>query len=90
MLTPETIYQRLPISLQHVAISLKGIDLRLRRASTQVMGQELERLRRRESWTAAQFLEYQRTQMISTVTRAYEEVPFYRNAWKALGITPGR
>lgn len=88
MLTPETIYQRLPISLQHVAISLKGLDLRLRRASTKVMGQELERLRRRESWTAAQFLEYQRTQMISTVTRAYEEVPFYRNAWKALGITP--
>jgi len=55
VLTPETIYQRLPISLQHVAISLKGIDLRLRRASTKVMGQELERLRRRESWTAAQF-----------------------------------
>lgn len=86
--TVEKIYSRLPLALQNVAISLKGIELRYRRASTTLMQREVEKLRESERWSADQFEEFQRVRLRELVSTAFRNVPYYRATWQRLGIDP--
>lgn len=86
MVRVEETYQRLPVPLQHLAVSLKGMELKYRRGSPALMDEEFERLRRSERWSAEEFLEYQRQRIVQLVRQAYEQVPYYRESWKELGV----
>lgn len=88
MVRVDEIYQRLPVPLQHLAVSLKGMELKYRRGSPALMDEEFERLRLSERWSAEKFLEYQRQQIVQLVRQAYEQVPYYRESWRKLGAVP--
>jgi len=53
-----------------------------------VFEQRLQELTDSEKWTAGEIEAYQNEKLRSLVRNAYENVPYYRERWKALKITP--
>ena len=81
--TPEKIYNRLPVPLQHAAASVYG----LREARVRYGGpfrSRLAELIRSDALGADEIEEWQLAQLRRTLTRAAEEVPFYRE----VGVDP--
>ncbi len=83
----QKIYPRLPVALQNAACWYYGKkEARLR------FGREFDdRLRQlvdSEKWSAGEIEAYQNEKIRALVRSAYENVPYYRERWKALKIHP--
>jgi phenylacetate-CoA ligase len=83
----ERIYPRLPVVLQNATCWFYG-----RRESRDRFGalfdRHLRELMESEKWSAAEIEAYQNEKVRGLVRYAYENVPFYRDRWQSLGITP--
>jgi phenylacetate-CoA ligase len=83
----ERLYPHLPVFLQNVACWYYG-----QRESRLRFGREFEiRLRQlsdSEKWSAGEIEAYQNEQLRRLVRHAYEYVPYYRERWRALKISP--
>src|SRR5215468_3287594 len=83
----ERIYPHLPVFLQNAACWYYG-----KRESRQRLGREFEiRLRElteSEKWSASEIEAYQNEKLRNLVRNAYEYVPYYRERWKSLKISP--
>ena len=83
----ERIYPYLPVFLQNAACWYYGQkEYRLR------FGREfearLQQLVNSEKWSAGEIEAYQNEKLRLLVRNAYETVPYYRERWKALKISP--
>lgn len=81
----ETIYYRLPVSLQNVAFSLLGLRLRRARFS-RYFYRRLRELTESEHWSADQIAAYQDEEIRRLVADAYQNVPFYRRWYDEHGV----
>jgi phenylacetate-CoA ligase len=83
----ERIYPRLPVLLQNAACWYYG-----KRESRLRFGREFESYLRQltdsEKWTASEIEAYQNEKLRILIRNAYETVPYYRERWKALKISP--
>jgi len=83
----EQIYPRLPIFLQNAACwyyGKKEASIRFGDA----FERRLQELVDSEKWTASEIEAYQNEKLRSLVRHAYDNVPYYRDRWKALRISP--
>jgi len=83
----EQIYPRLPIFLQNAACWYYG----KREASTRfgvAFEQRLRELMDSERWSAGEIEAYQNEKLRSLIRHAYETVPYYRDCWKRLKLSP--
>lgn len=83
----EQIYPRLPVFLQNAACWYYGKkEARVR------FGREFERrlqeLVDSERWSAGEIEAYQNDKLRALVRHAYDNVPYYRERWKALKVSP--
>jgi len=83
----EQIYPRLPVFLQNAACWYYGKkEARVR------FGPEFERRLRElvdsEKWSAGEIEAYQNERLRSLIRNAYDNVPYYRERWKGLKISP--
>ena len=82
----ERSYAASPVWLQTLAVSAYGWRARRLRS-----GPEFERFCRgyteREHWSADQMHAFVNQQLRAQVRRAYEEIPYYRHAFRAAGVT---
>jgi phenylacetate-CoA ligase len=83
----ESIYETLPVSLQHAACSYYGWK-EVRSRFNDLFNVWLEELIESEYWSAAEIEAYQREKLSQTITHAYETVPYYRDVMKQLHLTP--
>lgn len=84
----EQIYPRLPVFLQNAACwyyGQKEARVRFGRA----FQRHLQELTDSEKWTASEIEAYQNDRLRSLIRYAYDNVPYYRERWKALKIVPG-
>jgi phenylacetate-CoA ligase len=83
----DSIYPRLPVFLQNAACWYYG-----RKESRSRFGALFDRhlrdLMESEKWSAAEIEAYQNEKVGWLIRYAYENVPFYRDRWQSLGITP--
>jgi len=83
----EQVYPRLPVFLQNAACWYYGKkEARVRFG--RVFEQRLQELTDSEKWTAGEIEAYQNDKLRSLIRHAYENVPYYRERWKALRIAP--
>lgn len=83
----EQIYPRLPVFLQNAACWYYGKkEARVR------FGREFERRLRElvdsEKWSASEIEAYQNERLRALVRHAFENVPYYRERWSALKLSP--
>lgn len=82
----DRVYSHSPVWVQNVGINAFGWWWARRR-----LGQEFERQTRayidRESWPKDRFLEFTERKLREQVQRAYQEVPYYREAFREHGVT---
>ncbi len=81
------IYSRLPVWAQNVACSLKGIQMRRERYS-RAFWKQLSFLQESQWWPLERQLEYQNARLSELVHHAYNNVPFYREAFTNAGVKP--
>ena len=84
----ERFYPLLPVFLQNAACWYYGKkEFRLR------FGREfesrLQQLVDSEKWSAGEIEAYQNEKLRALIHHAYENVPYYRDRWKSLKISPG-
>jgi phenylacetate-CoA ligase len=83
----EQIYPRLPVFLQNAACWYYGKkEARTRFGS--VFDQRLRELMDSDRWSAAEIEAYQNEKLRWLVRHAYENVPYYRERWKSLKLSP--
>jgi phenylacetate-CoA ligase len=83
----ERVYPRLPVFLQNATCWYYGKkEARMRFGAS--FDRHLRDLTQSETWSAAEIETYQNERIRSLVRHAYENVPFYRERWQSLGITP--
>jgi phenylacetate-CoA ligase len=83
----EQIYPRMPVFLQNAACWYHGIkEARFRFG--RAFEQKLKELVDSEKWSASEIEAYQNEKLRSLVHYAYQNVPYYRERWQALRITP--
>jgi len=86
-LLAEQVYPRLPVFLQNAACWYYGKkEARVR------FGPEFDRRLRElvdsEKWSASEIEAYQNEKLRALCRHAYDDVPYYRERWKALKISP--
>jgi len=79
------LYANSPLWLQNIAVSAYGYAWQRRRFGG-IFEQALHGFKNREDFTAEQFNEYQTLQLRRLLLHAFETVPYYQKAFKALGI----
>lgn len=83
----ERVYWRAPGFLKSLLVSWH-----VRRLDRERFGPAYEEVLRdiatRDCWSAQQFAEYQRRQLVAVVWHAAERVPYYREAWRSAGVDP--
>jgi len=83
----EHVYPRLPVFLQNAACWFQGKkESRVRFGP--VFDQRLKELVDSDKWSAAEIEAYQNEELRALVKHAYNNVPYYRERWKALRISP--
>jgi phenylacetate-CoA ligase len=83
----EQIYPRLPVFLQNAACWYYGKkEARVRFGRE--FDQHLRELVDSEKWSAGEIEAYQNEKLRGLIRHAYENVPYYRDQWKALKISP--
>jgi phenylacetate-CoA ligase len=84
----ERLYPRLPVALQNAACWYHG-----KREASVRFGREFDRRLRElldsEKWSAGEIEAYQNEKLRALIRHAYDNVPYYRERWKALKISPG-
>jgi phenylacetate-CoA ligase len=83
----EQIYPRLPVFLQNAACWYYGRKEARTRFGT-LFDQRLRELMDSEKWSAAEIEAYQNERLRILIRSAYENVPYYRERWKALKLSP--
>ena len=83
----ERLYPRLPVFLQNATCWYYG-KKEARTCFGPLFERHLRDLMESERWSAAEIEAYQNEKLRSLVRHAYENVPFYRERWQSLGITP--
>jgi hypothetical protein len=78
------IYRRLPVPLQNLACSLKGVEMRYQRYG-KPFREFLDFLKKSEWWDRDDLQAYQNARLREIVRHAYESVPFYREEIKERG-----
>ena len=86
-LLAEQIYPRLPVFLQNAACWYYG-KKEARYASGVSFDRRLQELVDSEKWSASEIEAYQNEKLRSLIRHAYDNVPYYRERWKALKISP--
>ena len=83
----EQIYPRLPVFLQNAACWYYGKkEARVRFGPA--FERRLQELVESEKWSASEIQAYQNERLRTLVRHAYENVPYYRERWKSLKISP--
>ena len=83
----EQIYPHLPVFLQNAACWYYGKkEARTRFGS--IFDQRLRELMDSEKWSAAEIEAYQNEKLREIIHSAYENVPYYRERWKSLKLSP--
>lgn len=83
----EQVYPRLPVFLQNAACWYYGQkEARVRLGPT--FEKRLLELTDSEKWSASEIESYQNEKLHALIRHASENVPYYRERWKALKITP--
>lgn len=83
----EQLYPRLPVFLQNTACWYYGRkEARIR--SGKEFDRRLRDLLDSERWSAAEIEAYQNEKLRALVKHAYENVPYYRERWKSLKLSP--
>lgn len=83
----EHIYPRLPVFLQNAACWYHG-QKEARVRFGHAFEQRLQELLKSEKWSAGEIEAYQNEKLRSLIRHAYNNVPYYREKWKALRISP--
>ncbi len=83
----EQVYPRLPVFLQNAACWYYGTkEARVR--SGRAFEQRLQELLGSEKWSAAEIEAYQNEKLRGLIRHAFENVPYYRERWKSLKLSP--
>jgi phenylacetate-CoA ligase len=83
----EQVYPRLPVFLQNAACWYYGTrEARVRFGSE--FEQRLRELLDSEKWSSSEIEEYQKEKLRQLIRHTYENVPYYRERWKALKLSP--
>jgi len=83
----EQVYPRLPVFLQNAACWYYGQkQARLRFGSA--FEQRLNELLASEKWSKSEIAAYQNEKLRHLIRHAYENVPYYRDRWKGLKLSP--
>lgn len=84
----DNIYASSPIWLQNLFVSVRGWQYRHRRGDDRAIRKNLNFLLQSQEWSEEQFLEYQ-TQGLRNILRvAFENVPYYVEMQRHLGLQP--
>lgn len=85
MISARSIYDRAPVALQHVAISLSG-HARNRERYGAVYRDYRRFLTDFDSWSLPDKLAYQREQLLELIQYARERSPFYRDLYRGIDL----
>ncbi|OSZ82379.1 hypothetical protein CAP35_03665 [Chitinophagaceae bacterium IBVUCB1] len=80
------IYKISPVWLQHIYVSLYGLQWNKRRFGGE-FNEQLKKFKEREVYTHQQWLDYTNKQLIEILLHAYNNVPYYRDKWNLVGFT---
>jgi phenylacetate-CoA ligase len=83
----DDVYARLPVFLQHVAVSAFGLAWHRKRFGG-IFGRERDGFIARERFTAGEWKSWQTARLRDMLLLAVERVPYYCNAYRAAGLTP--
>jgi len=83
----ERLYYRLPVPLQNILFSLKGLAL-FRQRYNKHFYKQLQQLRESEWWTGEQIRRYQDRKLRQLIHHAYNTVPFYKEWFDSHGVKP--
>ena len=83
----EEIYNRSPITLQNVMISMYGLLLKRQRYRGEY-AHILEELLESEKFSRDQLKQLQENRFSFLISYAYNYVPYYRESWKQLSLSP--
>lgn len=85
----DTLYARLPVPLQHAAVTAFGVVWHRKRFGGGY-GRELAGFLERERLSAEEWREWQTRALRELLSVASTRVPYYRRAWAGLGLDAGR
>jgi phenylacetate-CoA ligase len=80
-------YGALPVFAQNLVCDVYGLKASRERFGAPFEA-KLRELLASEWWSAERIAEYQDTQVRDQVRHAFEHVPFYRERWRAAGVSP--
>jgi phenylacetate-CoA ligase len=83
----ESLYLHCPIFLQNILASLKGFSIEKIRHGGDY-GKFIDTVLMRNRWSLDEFSSFQDSQLIRLIKHAYEYVPYYRELYNRVGITP--
>lgn len=86
MSLPQTVYAAMPVPTQNVLVSTYGYYLRRKRhgpAAAPVRAL----VSAARSWSAEDVVRYQSAQLVRILTACAARVPYYRDLWRATGVT---
>ncbi|HEX4425801.1 MAG TPA: hypothetical protein VH079_10405 [Terriglobales bacterium] len=83
----EHVYPRLPVFLQNAACWYYGTKESQQRFG-KLFDRHLNSLLESEKWSASEIEAYQDEKLRALIRYAYENVPYYRQRWQSLRITP--
>jgi len=83
----QRIYWKCPAFLQSLLASWHARRLDRERFGP-AYGEVLRDIATREGWSAEQFADYQRRELVEVVRHAARKVPYYRRAWPDAGVDP--
>lgn len=81
-----SIYNKAPVWLQNVLVSLYGLRWKRRRFGG-VFAKELKDYKSREKYTVVEWEDYTNRQLRTMLLHAFTTVPYYKDKWTASGIT---
>src|ERR1700751_4757077 len=83
----EQVYPRLPVFLQNAACWYYG-QKEARVRSGPAFEQRFRELLGSDNWSASEIEAYQNEKLRNLVQHAYENIPYYRERWKTLRLSP--
>ena len=81
----EKVYRHVPVWAQNLGISLYGIAYRRERLAG-VFDKVVSEFRARDRWPVERMQEFLERRLRAVLSRAFHEVPYYSQKWKAAGL----
>ncbi len=85
----EGLYDRVPVFLQNVAVSLKGWEFHRQRYLSESFRYGLRWTKENEQRSPEFLRQLQMEQLRAFAAHCYERSPYYRRLWDSKGVTPG-